>query len=158
MTPTPPAPDRRLYFLLNRASHSLSRMVDRRCLAELGCTSSQLAALWTVVRVETCLQKDLAAALNQQPSAITGLVGRMEDGGLVERRRVADDARATRLAITPRGRRTLERARPLLDELNATIATGFTAAELEVVARFLRAVIARASPGTAAEAEASEES
>jgi DNA-binding MarR family transcriptional regulator len=135
--------DRRLFFLINRAQHAVQRLVDRRCAAELGVSSTQVGALFYVAKHDGCLHKDLAAALGQHASAVTGLVGRMAEAGLLERRPDAVDGRAARLHLSARGKKTLAAARPLLAQLNELLTGGFTPAEIETVARFLRATVER---------------
>jgi MarR family transcriptional regulator, organic hydroperoxide resistance regulator len=135
--------DRRLFFLINRAQHAVLRLVDRRCAAELGVSSTQVGALFYLAKHDGCLHKELAAALGQNASAVTGLVGRMMEAGLLERRADATDGRATHLHLSARGRRILAAARPLLAQLNQLLTAGFTPAEIEVVARFLRATTER---------------
>src|SRR5487761_676139 len=79
----------------------LSRRLRRHELA--GLTPTQLAALSTVERSGPLRLGDLAAAEGIAPSTLTRLVAVLEELGYV--RRVADpsDARASTLAITPRG-------------------------------------------------------
>jgi DNA-binding MarR family transcriptional regulator len=54
---------------------------------------------------------DLALAVMLSPSGLTRMVGRLEQAGLVERRRSADDARSFRAALTDAGAARLLEAR-----------------------------------------------
>jgi len=47
------------------------------------------------------------------------------------------------LYVTTRGDALLERAKPLLHRLNGELNEGFTAAEIEVVLRFLNSAVVR---------------
>lgn len=58
----------------------------------------------------------LAQCLQVDPSAITGLVDRLETKGLVERRPDPDDRRVKALVLTPRGKRVRAHLRRILDE------------------------------------------
>ena len=87
----------------------LSRRLRRHELA--GLTPTQLAALATVERSGPMRLGDLAAAEGIAPSTLTRLVTALEDSGLVRRFADPSDARASTLAITPRGHDTLERLR-----------------------------------------------
>ena len=58
----------------------------------------------------------LAQCLQVDPSAITGLVDRLETKGLVERRPDPDDRRVKALVLTPRGKRVRAHLRQILDE------------------------------------------
>src|SRR6516225_5437760 len=87
----------------------LSRRLRRHELA--GLTPTQLAALATVERSGPMRLGDLAAAEGIAPSTLTRLVTALEESGYVRRNADPSDARASTLAITPRGHDTLERLR-----------------------------------------------
>lgn len=87
----------------------LSRRLRRHELA--GLTPTQLAALSTVERSGPLRLGDLAAAEGIAPSTLTRLVAALEDLGYVQRCTDPRDARASTLAITPKGHETLERLR-----------------------------------------------
>ncbi len=56
--------------------------------------------------------------LQVHPASVTNAVQRLEDAGLVRREANPDDGRSVLAALTPKGRRTVERC---TDELNAQI-------------------------------------
>jgi len=87
----------------------LSRRMRRHQLA--GLTPTQLAALSTVERAGPLRLGDLAAAEGIAPSTLTRMVAVLEDLGYVRRDADPRDARASTLAITPKGHDTLERLR-----------------------------------------------
>ena len=87
----------------------LSRRLRKHQLA--GLTPTQLAALATVERSGPMRLGDLAAAEGIAPSTLTRLVTALEDSGYVRRYADPSDARASTLAITPRGHDMLERLR-----------------------------------------------
>ena len=87
----------------------LSRRMRRHELA--GLTPTQLAALSTVERAGPLRLGDLAAAEGIAPSTLTRMVAVLEELGYVRRDADPTDARASTLAITPRGHETLERLR-----------------------------------------------
>jgi DNA-binding MarR family transcriptional regulator len=87
----------------------LSRRLRRHELA--GLTPTQLAALSTVERSGPLRLGDLAAAEGIAPSTLTRLVAVLEELGYVQRCADPKDARASTLAITPKGHETLERLR-----------------------------------------------
>ena len=87
----------------------LSRRLRKHELA--GLTPTQLAALATVERSGPIRLGDLAAAEGIAPSTLTRLVTALEESDYVRRHADPSDARASTLAITPRGRDTLERLR-----------------------------------------------
>ena len=87
----------------------LSRRLRRHELA--GLTPTQLAALATVERSGPMRLGDLAAAEGIAPSTLTRLVTALEESGYVRRFADPSDARASTLAITPRGQDALARIR-----------------------------------------------
>jgi DNA-binding MarR family transcriptional regulator len=87
----------------------LSRRLRRHELA--GLTPTQLAALSTVERSGPLRLGDLAAAEGIAPSTLTRLVAVLEELGYVQRYADPKDARASTLAITPKGHQTLEQLR-----------------------------------------------
>jgi DNA-binding MarR family transcriptional regulator len=87
----------------------LSRRLRRHQLA--GLTPTQLAALATVEQAGPIRLGDLAAAEGIAPSTLTRIVAVLEDLGYVRRDADPKDARASKLAITPRGHETLEQLR-----------------------------------------------
>lgn len=129
--------DQRLFYLLNKARHRVNKYADQRAEEALGISATQVGALLLVAGDEGCLLKDLARALNLNSSAVTGLAGRMEQRGLVQRRPCEDDGRASRLYLTDLGRSKIESARPLIQELNASMTEGFSTSETRVILRFL---------------------
>ncbi|MEO7118638.1 MAG: MarR family transcriptional regulator [Candidatus Limnocylindrales bacterium] len=57
---------------------------------------------------------EVAEALHCDPSNVTGIVDRLERGGLVERRQLETDRRVKRLVLTPEGRQMKRRVESIL--------------------------------------------
>lgn len=91
---------------LRLAIGRLARRLRRHQLA--GLTPTQLAALATVEQSGPLRLSELAAAEGIAPSTLTRLVAVLEERDYVRRCAVAGDARASLLAITPRGHEVLE--------------------------------------------------
>ncbi|MFB9886261.1 MarR family winged helix-turn-helix transcriptional regulator [Balneatrix alpica] len=131
----------RLFFLLTQAQKRLYRHADRRCEQELGSSVTQLAALLYIVKQPGCLQKDLAAELDLNKSAITGLLSRMEANGLVSRQTPSDDARGQALYPTALGESKAAAVKPLIQQFNQRFSEAFSEQELALVARFLNFIL-----------------
>lgn len=129
----------------------LSRRLRKHELA--GLTPTKLSALATVWQAGPLRLGDLAAAERIAPSTLTRLVSALEEAGYVERRAVPGDARASTVAITPRGREVLERIKQestvLLGESLLTLTPG----QLAALAAALPALeqLAEAIPGEASD-------
>ena len=129
--------NRRLIYQLNLARHTMMKAMNARCRAELGVSVSQLGALMVLDEQPGCVMKDLATILMLDKSAVTGLAGRMADGGLIEKTTCRDDSRVTRLRMTNRGHAVLKDGMRLLHEANRLMTQGFSERELGTVSRYL---------------------
>jgi DNA-binding MarR family transcriptional regulator len=130
--------DRRLIFLLNVAQRRVQRLVATQ--APKGVTASQAGLLFVLGRRDGVLLGEAGAALDLGMPGISGLADRTVEAGLIAKRADPDDGRAWRLWLTAAGRRALTRAKADAAELNARLAEGFTAAEIEIVVRWLASV------------------
>ena len=122
------APERRLVYLINVGQRRLQRWIQTR--TGEGVTAAQSGLLFFLEKNDGALMREAGAALDLGPSAMSGLVDRTADAGLIERRADAKDGRAWQLWLTPAGRAALAETRGGLTE-------GFTDAEIDVVARWL---------------------
>jgi DNA-binding MarR family transcriptional regulator len=130
----------RFGFLLNRAYRGLQRWVETRPHAWEGISSAQVGLLFCLEATPNAKIGEIAEALHVAPAAVTNLSKRMQASGLVERTGDVSDGRATRLRLTADGERASRQSRRLLDQLNGHLKSGFTEAELAVVARWLEQV------------------
>ena len=136
--------DRRLYYQLNRAQHLLSKKVDAELDDALGIKTVQLGAVFYLLENDGCMLKELSAGLGLNNSAVTTLVVRMEEAGLIRREACSVDGRSYRVYLTKKAKSIGQKAIPFAGELNARLSCGFTEKEIDVVIRFLDAVIALA--------------
>lgn len=72
-------------------------------LRELGLSIPQFDALSTLTEREGMTQQDLAARLYVTKGNVSGLVDRLVEAGLVERRAIVGDRRSHALHLTPAG-------------------------------------------------------
>ncbi len=125
------------------AQHRLLKTTDSAFREALGISSTQLGVLFILEKNSGALLKDVSEGLGVNASAITALIGRMEDAGLVRREGSAEDGRAAHLFATADGLAKATAARPILARLNARLTRGFSEHEIATVARFLNAVLER---------------
>lgn len=105
----PLALDRQVCFAVAAASRSIVT-VYRPILEPLGLTHPQylvMLALWETGAVRV---KDLSERLLLDPATLSPLLKRLEQQGLVVRRRATDDERALALELTPAGQALRQRA------------------------------------------------
>lgn len=97
-------------FLMSDVSRMMRRRFDERARRS-GATGTQWRTLKILERREGINQGQLAELLEVEPITACRMIDRLEESGLVERRRDPADRRAWRIFLT-------EKARPVLDELH----------------------------------------
>ena len=103
-------------------------------------TAAQSGLLFVLGKRDGVLMSEAGAALDLGMPGISGLAERMADAGLIEKRADPDDGRASRLWLTPAGRKALARTKASVAALNARLTEGFTQTEIDIVARWLNHV------------------
>jgi DNA-binding MarR family transcriptional regulator len=114
-------PDQRVFLLLQQAAHRLRIWADRRCVDLAGITTAQVGALFALHDAPMSTQRELAAALGQRESAVTAMVRRLLEAGVVRRHPSPDDHRAYLLSLTREGEAALKTVRPIVAEFNAML-------------------------------------
>lgn len=138
--------DRRLIFLLYVAQRRVQRWLAAQRPSG-GVTAAQSGLLFVLGRRGGVLMGEAGAALDLGMPGISGLVDRMIEANLIEKRPDPDDGRAWRLWLTPAGRKARARAKAGVAELNVRLTEGFTDAEIEIVARWLASFQAKFPKG-----------
>jgi DNA-binding MarR family transcriptional regulator len=133
----------RLIYKLSLAQHRLAKSADVAFREAGGISTTQLGVLFFLQKSPGALLKDVSDVLGVNASAITALIGRMEDAGLVRRQPSSDDQRAIHLYATASGLSKAAAARPALARLNACLTADFNERELASSARFLDTIIER---------------
>ena len=96
-------------FEIGETARMLRRDFDRRAAA-LGVTRAQWRVLVRLARQAGVRQVELAEALDVEPITLCRMIDRLEEAGLVERRRDEEDRRAWNIHLT-------SKAQPVIDEL-----------------------------------------
>ena len=123
-----------LLFRLWRASHV--RAAD--ALGSVGLTPALFALLNVIGAREGAIQQELGAALGIDRTTMVSLIDQLEANGLARRRPSAKDRRAREIAITPKGRRLLARARRLISEAEDDVLAGLTSEQRRELLTLLR--------------------
>lgn len=90
--------------LIWAVDHGL-QMASKRMAASVGITGPQRLVLHVVGRFPGISVGQLAATLHVHVSTLTGVLGRLQRRGLLDRRRDPRDGRRAALGLTPAGRR-----------------------------------------------------
>jgi DNA-binding MarR family transcriptional regulator len=129
-----------LFFRVWRATHTRTAEV----LGAVGLTPALFALLNVIGAREGAIQQELGSALGIDRSTMVSLIDQLESAGLARRRPSASDRRAREIAITPKGRRLLERARGLISQVEDDVLAGLTAEERQDLMTLLRRTLASA--------------
>jgi DNA-binding MarR family transcriptional regulator len=131
-----------LLFRLWRVSHTRTA----EALDSIGLTTALFALLNVLGKNEGAIQQEIGAAMSIDPSTMVSLIDQLEDAGLAKRRPRPTDRRAREVAITPKGRRVLERARRLVKQVEDDVLQGLSSAERRQVVALLRRAVESAPP------------
>jgi DNA-binding MarR family transcriptional regulator len=131
-----------LFFRLWRALHTRTA----EALGSIGLTPALFALLNVLGAREGAIQQQLSSDMGIDPSAMVKLIDELESAGLAERRRRPADRRAWEVAITPKGRRTLEHARRLVTQVEDEMLSALGAADRRQLLTLLRRALVSAPP------------
>src|SRR5436305_6166817 len=131
-----------LFFRLWRVSHTRTA----ETLNSIGLTPALFALLNVLGAREGTIQQQLSSDMGIDPSAMVKLIDELEGAGLAERRRRPGDRRAWEVSITPRGQRTLKRARQFAVQVEDEVLGGLSAADRRQLVTLLRRALVSAPP------------
>lgn len=103
-----------LGFLISDVSRLMRRRFDERARL-IGVTRAQWRTLTTLSRHEGINQGGLADLLEVEPITLCRMIDRLEEAGLVERRRDPGDRRAWQIFLTTKALPLLEQLRGMAD-------------------------------------------
>lgn len=136
----PPEAGLSVGYLMGRARASLLSGLDTQ-LARFGISGMQFAVLKHVAEGAARTAADLCRFMQYDTGAMTRILDRLEEKGLVRRERSREDRRAVVLRVSPSGRSQLPRlaaaARRVLEEHLA----GFSNTEIEALKSYLGRMI-----------------
>lgn len=104
---TEPADPERVWFRFMRLHQRMLGQMTQR-VRTLGLSIPQFDLLSTLTEREGISQSELAERLYVTKGNVSGLVDRLVQAGLVERRAIAGDRRSYAMHLTPEGRRLAE--------------------------------------------------
>jgi DNA-binding MarR family transcriptional regulator len=117
-----------LGYVLNRAAGRMKRAFDRR-LAEYGLTTSQWSIMASIAAEEGLTQMELGRrSLFDRPTT-TGILTRLEERGIIERRQSPTDSRARAIYFTDSGRTIFAKLPALAAAVNAVARKNLSTAE-----------------------------
>lgn len=117
-----------LGFLLSDVSRLIRKRFDERARL-IGATRAQWKTLVTLSRNQGINQGRLADLLEVEPITLCRMVDRLEEAGLVERRRDPADRRAWQIHLTDAAGPVLKKVRAIADDLSEEVVAGIPEAE-----------------------------
>lgn len=96
----------RKFRAIFRSIQEHSRWVERQC----GVSAAQLWAMWELLSNPGLRVSELSRALSIHQSTASNLLDKLEQKGLIERRRGGPDQRVVRIHLTDKGIELVERA------------------------------------------------
>ncbi len=119
-----------LGFLLADVSRLIRRRFDQRSRL-IGLTRAQWKTLIVVMRNEGINQGGLADLLEVEPITLCRMIDRLEESGLVERRRDPSDRRAWLIHLTAKAGPVLEKVKAIADDLFEEVLAGIPDSDRE---------------------------
>ncbi|HEY7670775.1 MAG TPA: MarR family transcriptional regulator [Gammaproteobacteria bacterium] len=124
--------DELLGYRLRRAQGAMHRDY-MAAVAGLDLTQKQTATLWLIKGNAGVSQVSLAAALGMDRATMMSVVDRLEERGLVIRKRSNTDRRRQKLYLTPAGQNMLRKVKARIAKHEERLKLLFTAAELSAL-------------------------
>jgi DNA-binding MarR family transcriptional regulator len=137
-------------FEVVETARLIRREANKRA-AVLGATKAQWRVLaWLKRTGDGARQVELAEGLDVEPITLCRMIDRLEEAGLVERRRDESDRRAWRIHLTPAAAPMLVKLEEMGLAFNADMLAGISEADRETVLRVLgqmRSNLEQTEPG-----------
>lgn len=119
----------------------MEQEIRARLRTTFGITIARFEVLAQLYRVETGLaMKELSACLMVSKGNVTGLIDRMQDAGLIERRRDPTDGRAQIVSLTAKGRKLFDTMRPLHNQWFRDMMRGLARRDMKLLHDLLQAL------------------
>lgn len=142
----PRAPDagsgteRRILHALRRLSRALD-IHSRKLAAEKNVTSAQLFSMKMLAIDNVDTATEVAKRVHLSPSTVVGILDRLEEKELIERRRDTQDRRVVRLRLTRKGRDVVDSTPHPIEDLLTQERNGMTETEAREVADCLEKLV-----------------
>lgn len=145
MTRPPPRLRRNLPLLLLQAREAVIARF-RPILNAHGLTEQQWRILRALLEHETLEPREIGAICCMSSPSLAGVLARMEQTSLVQRRRLDHDQRRVQVRLAPAGRALVLRMAPAIEAAYAALEAELGAAALDQVYATLDATMAALSP------------
>lgn len=126
--------------LINRVRVEMIDALDRE-LAQYDISAPQLIVLASLATDDHVSPANICKTISYDPGAMTRMIDRLEQKGLVKRIPNPNDRRATQLALTPAGKALYPQLMAAKDRVAAQFLRGFTKDETRQLESFLNRML-----------------
>jgi len=123
-------------FRLAALSRKISRNYNAEC-SKFGITATQSFVILDLISHDGSSVKDIAARIQLDSPAVTGVIDRLYKENLVQRIEDPSDRRSLQIFLTPKGSHLADELVPMSEEFNRNIQDGFDLDEVELFQKFL---------------------
>ena len=145
-------PKKAVGHLMHRVRTEMLAAVDRELAAddELGkleVTAAQFIIIWSLHNGGVKSASDLCRGMSYDAGAMTRMIDRLEEKGLIRRSRCPNDRRLINLELTEQGQAAMPRMRNVSVRVLNRFLQGFTKAEARQLEGFLTRMLENATGG-----------
>ena len=128
--------------LMWSVDHGLHK-VSKRMASDIGLTGPQRLAIRIIGRAPGMAAGELASLMHLDPSTVTGILRRLEQGRMISRKVDPADARRSRLTLTARGRDVDRRSAGTIEAAVRRTLASMRSHQVEAAAQLLTALAAQ---------------
>jgi len=133
-------PQRSVGRLFGRVKMAMSEALDRE-LAPFDITSAQFVILVSLATGEADSAAGLCRGISYDPGAMTRMIDRLEQKGLIRRAQLPDDRRKVGLELTPEGKAVYPKLRAASAAVQNRFLRGFTRSEVRQLELFMQRML-----------------
>lgn len=135
----------KLIYHLSVAERQVQQWVKQQIPKDFP-SKAQAGVLFVLHAEDGLLMGEITQHIQLAPSSLSGLIQRMEDADLIERKTCQNDARAIRIYLTARSRKIIPALIQSTQQLNQHLQQGFSADEIAIVERWLKHISTQLPP------------
>jgi DNA-binding MarR family transcriptional regulator len=127
----------KVFHLIQKAHSALFRAADRSLKRNVGLSTAEQAILFTLRIQDGAPITAIAEQLKMGKPSLTGIVDRMSERSLLERRQSDEDGRRFEVFILPAGKEAVDMTLSSTKRINSDLLEPFSKEERQVIERFL---------------------
>jgi len=128
-----------LVFLASKTYQRLSQLAKQK-LSKLGITTTQCALLHVLWEQDGLKGIELGERLRIDGATITGMLDRLEQNGIIERRPDSRDRRINLIFVTEKGKELEGPVKEVLKEVEDAVLSGFTEEETAIFKKMMTVI------------------